>query len=71
MDIDQIRVKALDAASDFAKVCLEFHDKYGENALELIMNDLVSELIDCGFVEDEIRESLNSSLCGLKKYAQG
>lgn len=72
-DEDARRDRALNAAADMAVVCEELRGStiHGLNPLDIVMNDLMTELWDRGFSQSEIRTAFGGALGDMDRYAAG
>ena len=63
----------LDAASEFARQCadLKRSNPYELDALESIINTLMTELWDNGFSQSEIRTAFENAILDMPRYAAG
>lgn len=63
----------LDAASAFARKCADLNgsNPYELDALEGIINTLMTELWDNGFSQSEIRTAFEKAILDMPRYAAG
>jgi hypothetical protein len=65
--------RCIEAAWAFARqrANLSASNPYAENALQRIINDLMTELWDNGFSQSEIRTAFEKALLDMPRYAAG
>lgn len=71
MDVDEERLRVLDSAGDFAKLCRSVVGRYEGIDLGVAICDLASELIDAGFEEVEIVSAFDVAVRSIPKYSRG